>query len=96
MRSRSRFAQFPDEEGAYDDQLGLRLGRRAREELLMVATETEAAGGFINAPLFPLSDIKVIVPFWNARYYHSGITHGQNEPQVADSALVVNGRAITH
>jgi hypothetical protein len=51
---------------------------------------------FISAPFFPISDSKVIVPFWNARYYHTGITYGQNEPQVADSALVVNGHAIAH
>ena len=50
----------------------------------------------ITAPLFPLADSKIIVPFWNARYYHTGITYGQNEPHVADSALVVNGRAIAH
>ncbi len=37
-----------------------------------------------------------IVPLYNSHYQHSGITHGANEPMVADSALVLNGAAILH
>jgi hypothetical protein len=51
---------------------------------------------FIAAPFFPISDAKTLVPFWNARYYHTGITYGQNEPDVADGPLVRNGQAIAH
>lgn len=37
-----------------------------------------------------------IVPAYDARYLHSGITYGANEPAVADSALIVNGAAVLH
>jgi hypothetical protein len=51
---------------------------------------------FIIAPFFPIADKKTLVPYWNSRYYHSGITYGQNEPEVADSALTRNGVPIAH
>ena len=51
---------------------------------------------FITAPFFPIADIKPIVPYWNLRYYHSGITYGQNEPHVADGPLTRNGVPIAH
>jgi P2-related tail formation protein len=35
-----------------------------------------------------------IVPAYDAHYRHSGITYGANEPEVADSALIVNGAAV--
>lgn len=35
-----------------------------------------------------------ITPFYNRHYRHSGITYGQNQPVVADSALILNGVAI--
>jgi P2-related tail formation protein len=34
------------------------------------------------------------VPLYSGHYRHSGITHGTNEPRVADSALVVNEIAV--
>ena len=37
-----------------------------------------------------------IVPAYDAHYLHSGITYGDNEPAVADSALIVNGAAVLH
>jgi P2-related tail formation protein len=37
-----------------------------------------------------------IVPAYDRHYRHSGITYGANEPEVADSALVVNGAAVLH
>jgi hypothetical protein len=35
-------------------------------------------------------------PIYDRHYRHSGITYGVNEPEVADSALVVNGAAVLH
>ena len=35
-----------------------------------------------------------IVPVYDSHYRHSGITYGANEPEVADSALIVNGAAV--
>jgi P2-related tail formation protein len=37
-----------------------------------------------------------IVPAYDAHYRHSGITYGVNQPEVADSALVINGAAVLH
>src|SRR5580700_3332290 len=37
-----------------------------------------------------------IVPAYDGHYRHSGITYGANEPEVADSALMVNGTAVLH
>ncbi|MGH7924128.1 MAG: phage tail protein [Candidatus Binatus sp.] len=37
-----------------------------------------------------------IVPAYDGHYRHSGITHGANEPEVADSALIVNGTAVLY
>jgi P2-related tail formation protein len=34
-----------------------------------------------------------IVPAYDGHYRHSGITYGADEPEVADSALIVNGTA---
>ncbi len=36
------------------------------------------------------------VPIYDSHYRHSGMTYGVNEPEVADSALVVNGAAVLH
>jgi P2-related tail formation protein len=37
-----------------------------------------------------------IVPVYDSHYRHSGVTYGANEPEVADSALIVNGAAVLH
>jgi P2-related tail formation protein len=37
-----------------------------------------------------------IVPAYDGHYLHSGITYDANEPEVADSALIVNGAAVLH
>src|SRR6266436_8726514 len=37
-----------------------------------------------------------IVPVYDRHYRHSGITYGAHEPEVADSALIVNGAVILH
>lgn len=36
------------------------------------------------------------MPIYDSHYRHSGITYGVDEPEVADSALVVNGAAVLH
>lgn len=53
-------------------------------------------GDFIVAPFFVLIDTKTVNPYWNNQYQHTSITYGQNEPAVAEGALVVNGNAISH
>lgn len=50
----------------------------------------------ITAPAWPMLDRKTIVPYWNNQYAHCSVTYGANEPDVAEGALVVNGRAISH
>jgi hypothetical protein len=37
-----------------------------------------------------------IVPAYDGHYRHSGITYGANEPEIADSALILNGAAVLH
>lgn len=49
----------------------------------------------MNAPAWPLSDPKSIVPLHNLEYYHIGTTYGAGEPHVADSGIVVNGVAVS-
>ncbi|HZC46120.1 MAG TPA: phage tail protein [Candidatus Acidoferrum sp.] len=37
-----------------------------------------------------------IVPAYDGHYRHSGITYSANQPEVADSALILNGAAVLH
>ncbi len=37
-----------------------------------------------------------IVPAYDGHCRHSGITYGVNQPEVADSALILNGAAVLH
>jgi P2-related tail formation protein len=37
-----------------------------------------------------------IIPAYDGHYRHSGITYGANEPEIADSALILNGAAVLH
>lgn len=37
-----------------------------------------------------------IVPAYDGHYRHSGITYGANQPEVADSVLIINGAAVLH
>ena len=37
-----------------------------------------------------------IAPEYDGHYRHSGITYGANQPEVADSALILNGAAVLH
>lgn len=35
-------------------------------------------------------------PLYDGHYCHSGVTYGVNEPEIADSALKLNGNAVLH
>ena len=48
----------------------------------------------LKAPAWPVADARVVTPFYDARYRHTGITYGANEPAVADSGVTVNGAPI--
>lgn len=51
--------------------------------------------GAISVTLAPIvDDYGPIAPVYDGHYRHSGITHGANEPTVADSALILNGQAV--
>jgi P2-related tail formation protein len=43
-----------------------------------------------------VDDYGPAAPIYDRHYRHSGITYGVNEPEVADSALVLNGAAVLH
>ena len=49
----------------------------------------------INAPAWPLSDTKRVVPLHDLRYLHIGATYGANEPAAVDSGVIVNGVTIS-
>ena len=55
-----------------------------------------------NALVFAIAMASLIDPHgpmvsaYDGHYRHSGITYGANEPEVADSALIVNGAAVLH
>jgi P2-related tail formation protein len=59
-----------------------------------VPNDNALAFAITNAPL--TDTYGPIVPAYDAHYRHSGITHGANQPRVADSALIVNGAAVLH
>jgi P2-related tail formation protein len=44
----------------------------------------------------PADAYPAITPLHDTHYRYSGITYGANEPQVADSALILNGAANLH
>jgi P2-related tail formation protein len=47
---------------------------------------------FAPAPL--VDQYGPAAPLYNAHFRHSGITYGANEPNVADSALIIGGAAV--
>jgi P2-related tail formation protein len=49
----------------------------------------------VDAPAWPVSDVKMITPFYDSHFYHSGIDYGEGEPAVADSGLSINGTSIS-
>lgn len=50
---------------------------------------------FIVGQFWPLTDIKVINPYYNDRYYFgSNITYGGTQPTVADGPVVINGTPV--
>lgn len=50
----------------------------------------------IAAPFYIVTEIKTIVPFYNAQYYFTSVTYGGTQPAVAEGPLVVNGNAIAN
>jgi hypothetical protein len=55
-----------------------------------------APSDLINAPFFPITDSRTVVPLHDGRYYHAGFTYGATQPAAVDSVLVVNGKAVEH
>jgi Phage tail protein (Tail_P2_I) len=49
----------------------------------------------ISAQAWPLADAFSVRPYYDRRFYHTGITYGPQEPVVADSGVTVNGVAIS-
>ena len=49
----------------------------------------------INAFAWIEHDLKIIIPYYDRHFIHTGITYGVNEPAVADSGVTVNGIAIS-
>ncbi|HEY6394292.1 MAG TPA: phage tail protein [Candidatus Binataceae bacterium] len=56
--------------------------------------ETRFTLAIVEAPL--AEQYGPITPLYSGHYRHSGITHGANEPIVADSALILNGLPLLH
>ncbi len=52
--------------------------------------------GLAIAVALPADSYGPVAPIYNAHYVHSGITYGDGEPIVADSALLVNGVATLY
>jgi P2-related tail formation protein len=74
----------------------LTLGGIVQYQLDAAHTPSDNALAFTMASA-PLTDAySPIAPAYDAHYRHSGITYGANEPEVADSALIVNGTAVLH
>ena len=48
----------------------------------------------ITANAWVLSDTKLIMPLYDAHFYHTGISYGQVQPAVADSGVVVLGSPV--
>ncbi len=72
---------------------GLTLGGIATYQLDTAPEPSEALSIAIALP--PNQDsYGPAAPLYSARYRHSGITYGANEPAVGDSALILNGAAL--
>lgn len=41
-----------------------------------------------------LADTFVISPTYNAQFFHSGLTYGQNEPAIAEGPITINGTLV--
>ena len=74
----------------------LTLGGIVKYQLDAVGAPNDNALGFAIAMASLIDAHGPIVPAYDGHYRHSGITHGANEPEVADSALMINGAAVLH
>jgi P2-related tail formation protein len=74
----------------------LTLGGIVKYQLDAVRTPDDNALAFAIAMGSLIDGHGPIVPAYDGHYRHSGITYGANEPEVADSALMVNGAAVLH
>ncbi|MGA2411838.1 MAG: phage tail protein, partial [Candidatus Binataceae bacterium] len=65
--------------------------------LVAVFTQTDPApapSDSLHAAGWPIADVKALTPFYDAHFYHRGITYGENEPAVADDGVAINGVSI--
>ena len=74
----------------------LTLGGIVKYQLDAVSAPNDNALGFAIAMASLVDAHGPIVPAYDGHYRHSGITYGANEPEVADSALMINGAAVLH
>jgi P2-related tail formation protein len=74
----------------------LTLGGIVKYQLDAVSAPNDNALRFAIAMASLIDAHGPIVPAYDGHYRHSGITYGANEPEVADSALMVNGAAVLH
>ena len=74
----------------------LTLGGIVKYQLDAVRAPNDNALAFAIAMASLIDAHGPIVPAYDGHYRHSGITYGANQPEVADSALIVNGAAVLH
>jgi P2-related tail formation protein len=74
----------------------LTLGGIVKYQLDAVHAPNDNALAFAIAIASSIDAHGPIVPAYDGHYRHSGITYGANQPEVADSALIVNGAAVLH
>ena len=74
----------------------LTLGGIVKYQLDAMPVPNDNALAFAIAMALLIDAYGPIVPAYDGHYRHSGITYGANEPEVADSALSVNGAAVLH
>jgi P2-related tail formation protein len=68
----------------------------AEYELDVAPAPSEGAVSIRVVVSMPADEMPPILPLYDSHYRHSGITYGDNEPRVADSALVLNGSPVLH
>ena len=74
----------------------LTLGGIVKYQLDAVRAPNDNALGFAIAMASLIDAHGPIVPAYDGHYRHSGITYGVNEPEIVDSALILNGAAVLH
>jgi P2-related tail formation protein len=90
------FVAPPIADGAPAPADRLTLGGIAEYQIDSAPLPADAALTIAIDPA-PLADsYGPIAPLYNARFQHSGITYGANEPVVSDPALILNGVAVLY